>query len=150
MATWSGGQRLSAGRLTDVSKITTLDDRNSVPASYASWGSDLTFDNPGVDVAVCAWLAGRAYNAVGTGKLTLMYRIEISTDNGVQWSQGTEQWITVEPSGVSGSDQKSVNALHRAQALPTGTIRVRARVQSAGGTDIALRSGQLMAQVVAV
>lgn len=150
MATWSGGQRLSAGRLTDVSKITTLDDRNSVPSSYASWGSDLTFDNPGVDVAVMAWLAGRAYKESGSTKATLVYRIEISTDNGVNWSEGTEQWITVEPSGVSGSDQKSVNALHRAQALPSGTIRVRARVSSSGSTAIALRSGQLMAQVVAV
>ena len=150
MATWSGGQRLVAARLVDVSGLVDLPISDTVPSSYSQWGNTISFTNPGVDVAVCAWLVGRAYNSAGTGKLTLMYRIDVSHDNGVNWSNGTEQWVTVEPSSVSGTDQKNLTAIHRAQGLPTGTVRVRAMIQSAGGTGIALRSGQLMATMTAV
>lgn len=150
MATWAGGQRIVAARLTDVSSIIDLSNRDSVPADGVQWGGTLSFTNPGVEVAVMAWLAGRAYKESGSTKGTLVYRAEISFDNGSTWSEGTDQWITVEPSGVSGTDQKSINALHRAQGTPSATIRVRAWVESSGSTAIALRSGQLMAQMVAV
>lgn len=149
MAVWSGGARLLAARLVDTSNILDLDLRDNVPATWTQWGGQLSFTNPGVDVAVCAWLGGRAYTN-GSGKYTLMCRIEISHDNGANWSTGPENWLTVEPSGVSGTDQKQIFVMHRAQALPSGTVRVRAMVQSAGSTNIQLRTGHLMAQMTAV
>jgi len=149
MATWSGGARLLAGRLVDTSNFLDLDLRDSVPSTWTQWGNQISFTNPGVDVAVCAWLGGRAYTN-GSGKYTLMYRLEISHDNGANWATGPENWLTVEPSSVSGTDQKSMFVMARAQALPSGTVRVRAMVQSAGSTNIQLRTGHLMAQMTAV
>lgn len=149
MATWSGGQRIIAAKLGDASAMATLADADTVTSGTVTWGSVMSFANPGVDVALVAHLTGEFY-CIGSGKRTLSCWLEISTDGGTNWTAGSTTAPTSEPSGVSGVDRRTVARVHRAQALPTGSVQVRARLSSSGGTDIALRAGVLVAQLTGV
>lgn len=148
MATWGAGQRIGAGKLSDYSNFATLGDR-SVGTTEATWGANVSLSNPGVDVAVHAVLQGTVHNS-GTGKDTITLRLDISTDNGANWAPGPTLTVTVEPSGVSGVDRKPVCLIHRAQALPTGTVLVRCRVVSSDASGAEFREGALLCWLVGV
>lgn len=148
MATWGAGQRITAGKLASYSTLATLADR-TVGTTEATWGANVSLANPGVDVAVHAILTGGVFNG-GSGKIQITARLDISTDNGANWSNGQQIDVTVEPSGVTGVDREMVTCIHRAQALPTGTVLVRARVSATTSSGAEFRQGSIMAWLVGV
>lgn len=154
MALWPAGSKITGGKLENVSAITTLSDVTASGTTDAQWGTEyVAFDNPGVECVVTATLTGRTLGRSPGGQQgdTVTVYLQMSMDGGSTWTSGASLSFNDCPIG-DGTTTKSttfrtpVSIVQRAQAVPTGQIRVRAMTK-ASFSGQRFSSGQILANL---
>lgn len=147
MALWPAGSKFTSGKLENVSAIATLTDSTSTVLADQQWGTEyVAFDNPGVECVVTATLSGRTLGrgASATTADTLSVWLQTSFDGGSTWVSGTQ--LNVNDAPVAATFRSPIAVFMRAQAVPTGQIRVRAMWSpKASGTGQRMQTGQILA-----
>lgn len=146
MALWPAGSKFTSGKLEAVSAMTTLTDATASAVADQGWGTEyVAFDNPGVECVVTATLTGRTLGrgSSATTADTLTVYLQFSFDGGNSWTSSTGWALNDCP--VAGATYRQPLAIqHRAQAVPTGQIRVRA-AWTPKYTGQRLSTGQILA-----
>lgn len=157
MALWPAGSKFTSGKLEDLSAIVTLTDLTVAATGDQQWGTEyVAFDNPGVECVVTAILTGRtlARSPGGQQGDTVTIYTQISFDGGSTWTSGSSLAYNDCPIGGTATNTATTTfrvpftVKQRAQAVPTGQIRVRAMVKpGAAGSATGQRfsTGEILA-----
>lgn len=143
------GRRVTAADLSYNGDGITLPDTPTVPSgeAWGDWGSTIVIADPGTKVGVWGWGDGHAFGPTGVTDAFAAMRIGISTDGGVNFSNG------VGPRGnfsEEAGERRAVLACHHfVTATPTGDIVVRAQLQ-AQTTSAQFFNGSFMIQVAPI
>jgi hypothetical protein len=138
-----------AGSVVSANRTTLTNDTAAALDTYEQWGTEtITFTNPGAPAVIDASLAGQFANNAGSATRRIgRARIQISTDGGSTWSDGTLNSVE-----ARGADQRSayLGPQHLVSATPTGNVVVRVQLyQDTLGTagDVSFANGVLIARM---